>query len=114
VLPIFIEPHGPQISKLEPMENDYSSSDGATSSFMDDRDVKPLTPESWAGSQMPLREPRPHRIDQRLCVGEQMAFPAWRPLVGHQHIFDARDERPVRLSGAESRTPGLTPFSFVL
>ena len=33
VLPIFIEPHGPQISELEPMENDYSYSD-LTTSFM--------------------------------------------------------------------------------
>src|ERR1700730_6495437 len=34
VLPVFFEPHDPQISKLEPMENDYSCSDVATSSFM--------------------------------------------------------------------------------
>ena len=31
---IFFEPHGLQISKLKPMENDYSCSDLATSSFM--------------------------------------------------------------------------------
>jgi hypothetical protein len=31
---IFFEPHGPQISKLEPTEKDYSCSDVATSSFM--------------------------------------------------------------------------------
>src|SRR5262249_31620421 len=31
---IFLKPHGPQISKLAPTENNYSCSDVATSSFM--------------------------------------------------------------------------------
>ena len=102
VLPIFIEPHGPQISKLEPMENDYSCSDVATSSFMDDRDVNPLMPESWAGSQMLLREPSRHRIYQRSCVvGELMAFPALPTMLRHQHMFDARHERSRGTRGAE-------------
>src|ERR1700724_645979 len=75
-----------------------------SSSFMDDRAIKPLTPESWAGSQMLLREPSGHRIDQRIrVVGEQAAFPARRTMVGHQHILDARDERSLGACGAEQR-----------
>src|SRR4029077_14269991 len=102
VLAIFFEPHGRQISKLEPTEDDYSCSDAATSSFMHDRDVKPLTPESWAGSQMLLREPCRPRVDQCLCVVcKLMAFPARPTMVGRQLILDARDERSLGARGAE-------------
>ena len=44
-----------------------------------------------SASQPLLPKPSCHRVSQRLgIVGEDMALPARRPLVGQQHVFDAR------------------------
>jgi hypothetical protein len=59
-------------------------------------------PASAPVSQMLFREPTRHGVDQRICVvGELMAFPARRTMVGHQHI--------PRLRAGEYATGGLSP-----